>query len=152
MHLKVTAYTLPGICLHPRQVSQFCSLPLLHSLPPTQDVCRDVCKASFAHAAPSEEPTCSLAHSPPFTRHPLTHPRELAQSHTQAVTHHTSASSHPQPPPHPHSHSDLLVLHHFQTPPRVGLPPPTLRHLFTWGSGCLHRFLDSVRDWGRCFY
>lgn len=42
MHLKVTAHNLTFLSVKGKQASKLCSLPLLHSLPPTQDVCRDV--------------------------------------------------------------------------------------------------------------
>lgn len=140
----------PGICLHHWRANQPHSQPLLHSLTPTQDVCRDVCKASFAHTVLSQEPTCSLACSPSFMRHPLTHPRELAQSHMQAVTHH-SLLTYPNPTPSPFT-NNLFVLGHFHSLACVGIPLLPRKHSFTQGCGCLHGFLDPVRGWNRCFY
>lgn len=93
MHLKVTAHNLAFVSVT-RRASKPRSLPLLHSLIPTRDVCRDVCKASSAHTA--------LCHrNPPV--HSLAHLHSCnTPSHTLGSllshTHHTSQPPHiPQP-------------------------------------------------------
>lgn len=99
----------PGICLHRQRASEPRSPPLLRSPTPTRDVCRDVCKTSFAHTALCHRnpPVHSLAHL--HSCDTPSHTLGSLLSHTCRLSH-VTASSHSPTHPHLHSHTVSMFL------------------------------------------
>lgn len=148
-HLKVTVHNLAFVSITGEQASPAPYPFSTASLPPKMCVGMCVKLPSPTQHCHRNPPVRWLAHLHSCGT-PSHIPREFVQSHMLAVIHH-SLLTYPNPTPSPFT-GNLLVLGHFHTLPRVGVPVLPPKHSFTQGCGCLQGFLDLVRGWDRCSY